>query len=190
MPKIVDHQKYRHELLARSFEYLADNGYASVTMRDLAKHLGVSTGTLYHYFPKKEAIFEELVDFQAEQDLLLAADLRDGGSLEQRVERLMKLMASQQDYLLKQAILWLEFARQKGFDSLPLSEATKRSCQRYQDFLQHYLQIEDPAVVSFAAVYLSGFTLELPLKNIEISIKKQSALLASLIRSTQSTKSK
>jgi AcrR family transcriptional regulator len=186
MPKIVDHQKYRNELLSRSFEFLADKGYSNVTMRDLAKHLAVSTGTLYHYFPKKETIFEELVDFQADQDLLLAAGLSQTGTLEQRLERLMKLMASEQEYLLKQAILWLEFARQKGFDNLPLSAAATRSCKRYQDFLRQYLQIEDSALESFVAVYLSGLTIEMPLGSIEISLKKQSVLLASLIRSSQS----
>lgn len=186
MPKIVGHQKYRNELLSRSFEFLADKGYSTVTMRDLAKHLGVSTGTLYHYFPKKEAIFEELVDFQADQDLLLAAGLSQAGTLEQRIERLMKLMASEQDYLLKQAILWLEFARQKGFENLPLSAAATRSCKRYQDFLSQYLQIDDSVLASFVAVYLSGLTIEMPLGNIEIALKKHSLLLASLIRSSQS----
>jgi len=186
MPKIVDHQKYRNELLSRSFEFLADKGYSNVTMRDLAKHLAVSTGTLYHYFPKKETIFEELVDFQADQDLLLAAGLSQTGTLEQRLERLMKLMASEQEYLLKQAILWLEFARQKGFENLPLSAAASRSCKRYQDFLRQYLEIEDSALESFVAVYLSGLTIEMPLGSIEISLKKHSVLLASLIRSSQS----
>ncbi len=185
MPKIVDHQKYRCELLSRSFEFLSDKGYANVTMRDLAKHLGLSTGTLYHYFPNKEAIFDELVEYQAEQDLLLAAGLRINGSLEQRVEKLLKLMASEQDYMLKQAILWLEFARLKGFDNQPLSEASKRSYKRYLDFLQRYFQLEDPSVVSFVAIYLSGFTIEKPLGNIEISIKKHSLILARLIKSTQ-----
>ncbi len=196
MPKLVDHQKYRNELLAQSFEFLADKGYANVTMRELAKHLAISTGTLYHYFPNKDAIFEELVEFQAEQDILLASSIDDSGTLVQRVEKLLKLMANHQDYMLKQAIFWLEFAREKGFDNLPLSDATKRSCQRYQDFLQHYLQIEDPALVSFAAIYLSGLTLEMPMGNIEISIKKQSAILANLLaihepsKSINSTKSK
>lgn len=188
MPKIVDHNKYRNELLERSFEYLADKGYANVTMRDLSKHLGVSTGTLYHYFPKKEAIFEQLVDFQAERDLLLAAGLSSSGSLEQRIEKLMKLMAREQDYLLKQAILWLEFARQKGFDNLPLSAATNRSCKRYQDFLAQYLQIDEPTLVAFVAVYLSGFTIEMPLGIIEISIKQHSAYLAKLVKDYSSNK--
>lgn len=186
MPKIVDHHKYRDELLSRSFEFLADKGYSNVTMRDLAIHLGVSTGTLYHYFPKKEAIFEALVDFQADQDLLLAAGLSQTGTLEKRLERLLKLMESEQEYLLKQAILWLEFARQKGFDKLSLSTAASRSCKRYQDFLSQYLQIDDPVLVSFVAVYLSGLTIEMPLANIEIALKKHCLLLAGLIRNSHS----
>ena len=38
-------------------------------MRQLAQKLGISTGTLYHYFPSKEAIFLQLVKELAQRDL-------------------------------------------------------------------------------------------------------------------------
>ncbi|NJL79674.1 MAG: helix-turn-helix transcriptional regulator, partial [Richelia sp. SM2_1_7] len=60
MPKIVDHEKYRKELLWKSFDLFAQKGYGSVTMREIAKELGVSTGTLYHYFPNKESLYLQL----------------------------------------------------------------------------------------------------------------------------------
>ncbi|NRA44612.1 MAG: TetR/AcrR family transcriptional regulator [Oligoflexales bacterium] len=46
MPKIVDHEQMRKELLTQSFHYFAYQGYKGVTMRSLAKALDISTGTL------------------------------------------------------------------------------------------------------------------------------------------------
>ena len=59
MPKIVDHEQYRKELLGKCFDLFAQKGYGSITMRQIAQGLGVSTGTLYHYFPSKQALFEQ-----------------------------------------------------------------------------------------------------------------------------------
>ena len=69
MPKIVDHDRYRKELLQGSLDLFAERGYGSITMRQIAKGLGVSTGTLYHYFPSKESIFMQLVQELCEQDI-------------------------------------------------------------------------------------------------------------------------
>ena len=53
MPKIVDRDRYRKELLNKCFDIFAEKGYSSVTMREIGSEIGVSTGTLYHYFPSK-----------------------------------------------------------------------------------------------------------------------------------------
>jgi len=53
MPKIVDHDAYRDELIERYFDDFAQRGYNDVTMREIAAKLNISTGTLYHYFPSR-----------------------------------------------------------------------------------------------------------------------------------------
>ena len=69
MPKIVDHDRYRHELLAQCLSLFAEKGFGAVTMRQIADSLGVSTGTLYHYFPNKESIFAQLVEVYCSKDV-------------------------------------------------------------------------------------------------------------------------
>ena len=69
MPKIVDHDQYRKELLSKCLTLFAERGYGSVTMRQIGQGLGVSTGTLYHYFPSKESILIQLVEELCEQDI-------------------------------------------------------------------------------------------------------------------------
>jgi AcrR family transcriptional regulator len=71
MPKVVDHDQYRRTLLQQSLDLFAENGYSSITMRQLAEGLGVSTGTLYHYFPNKENMFLQLVEELTEQILVI-----------------------------------------------------------------------------------------------------------------------
>jgi AcrR family transcriptional regulator len=69
VPKVVDHAAYRVELLSKSFEIFAERGYHGITMRELAKELGVSTGTLYHYFATKEEVFQQLMSLLADTDI-------------------------------------------------------------------------------------------------------------------------
>ena len=60
MPKIVDREAYRKKILEKCLTLFSRKGFAKVTMREIAFELGVSTGTLYHYFPTKEKIQEAL----------------------------------------------------------------------------------------------------------------------------------
>jgi AcrR family transcriptional regulator len=48
-----------YEVAIRS---MAEHGYASTTLRDVAKRAGVSVGLLYRYFPSKRAIIIALYD--------------------------------------------------------------------------------------------------------------------------------
>lgn len=54
MPKIIENLKDR--LLAEAKQQLAQGGYESVTIRSIAKGCGVGVGTVYNYFPSKEAL--------------------------------------------------------------------------------------------------------------------------------------
>ena len=86
MPARVDHDARRKELLSRSFEIFARDGYPACTMRGLAKSLGVSTGTLYHYFSGKEAVFEAM--FRQLNDEIIATATKELVSADTQKERL------------------------------------------------------------------------------------------------------
>lgn len=69
MPKIVDRAVYREEMLEKCFHLFSRKGYSNVTMRELAVEIGVSTGTLYHYFPTKENVLGELIAWAGEKNI-------------------------------------------------------------------------------------------------------------------------
>lgn len=87
MPKIVDHDAYRDEILEKCFNIFAKNGYDKSTMRNIAKEIGVSTGTLYHYFPNKLALIRGVFDLIMRTNVGDAlARVKHVDSMEKRLE--------------------------------------------------------------------------------------------------------
>lgn len=54
MPKIIENLKDR--LIAAAKQQLEESGYSAVTIRSVAKACNVGVGTVYNYFPSKEAL--------------------------------------------------------------------------------------------------------------------------------------
>jgi AcrR family transcriptional regulator len=54
VPKIVDHEARREELVEATWRVIARAGMVGATMREIAREAGVSTGILAHYFADKE----------------------------------------------------------------------------------------------------------------------------------------
>lgn len=63
MPKIVNHDEYRQKILGKSLRLFARKGYNNINMKEIAAEIGVSTGTLYHYFPSKEKMLAEMISW-------------------------------------------------------------------------------------------------------------------------------
>jgi AcrR family transcriptional regulator len=56
MPKIVDHEERRAEVLEATWRVIATLGLDAATVRQIAKEAGVSSGVLAHYFTDKDDI--------------------------------------------------------------------------------------------------------------------------------------
>jgi AcrR family transcriptional regulator len=53
----------RHaEILAAALELMAEQGYHGTSLRELAKRLGISQPSLYHYFSSKEELAEQIIE--------------------------------------------------------------------------------------------------------------------------------
>lgn len=183
MPKLVDHEKYRQDLLERSFDCFAEHGYAAVTMRDLAKHLGVSTGTLYHYFRSKEELFEALIDYLTGRDLGLGDEIAKlHESVEARIFALFALLDEQKDYFLKQTCLWVDFFRHSGEGALS-NPAIRRSQAKHRSWIMSFLQIEDPDLVTMLCCLVNGLIMELMGPRDHISFERQARLFVNLLDS-------
>lgn len=182
MPKIVDAEQYRKELLLKSAELFAEKGYANMTTRELAQGLGVSTGTLYHYFPSKAALFEQLVEEMCREDVLLAkAEIDRGKTLTEKLKILGKFMTNREDSCIKQLFLWIDYSQYQGREELRRSQFFKHIDRRYHQAVIEILGITDPSVAWLVVSVINGLILERLWCNEQIAIDEQMELLGKII---------
>jgi AcrR family transcriptional regulator len=66
MLQVERSERSRTAILDAALELFSHRGYGATSMRDIAGKAGVSTGSVYHHFADKEAIFQALLEqFQA-----------------------------------------------------------------------------------------------------------------------------
>lgn len=56
MPKVVDHDARRREIIGVVWRLVAEEGIQSVTTRRIAEAAGFANGALLYYFPNKDAV--------------------------------------------------------------------------------------------------------------------------------------
>lgn len=182
MPKIVDHDQYRKELLSKCFDLFAQKGYSAITMREIAQGIGVSTGTLYHYFSSKKALFEQLVEEISQRDVLMAAaELQGTQTLQERMEVFGRFLAKNEDYFIKQTLLWVDFCQHQDSKDMQNSGGFKRAKKQYHQAVCDFLGIHDPVLISLVLNLIDGLILERLLGHENISMTEQFALLGKML---------
>ena len=121
MPKIIDHEARRRQVFEGSLDLFSNHGYSGLGMRQLASALGVSTGSLYHYFPNKSSLFEGMLRHLATGHVAQAISAI--GLIEDPKDRLMvvrEFIVAQADRI--RAVLWvaIDYRREMGEAGQPL----------------------------------------------------------------------
>lgn len=62
MPKIIDHDKRREEIVEVATRLILKGGFEAATMRSIAAEAGFANGALKHYFPGKESIIAAMFE--------------------------------------------------------------------------------------------------------------------------------
>ena len=75
-------------LRGKALVLFAERGFAQVGMRELAQHLGMAAGSLYHHFESKEQLLFELIE-ELYEELLSVPRAAARGSARQRLEQLL-----------------------------------------------------------------------------------------------------
>jgi AcrR family transcriptional regulator len=169
MPKIVDREQYRKQLLTESFELFAEIGYGKITMRQLAQKLGISTGTLYHYFPSKEAMFIQLVEELAQRDIsnfLIQAESVPP-DIRSRVRAILDFTQENRDYFSKQLTIGMDYYQQQVSKADVSKEDLSQSYiaiyeqldRETIEAINNYLQIDNYAIGEFILTFVNGLLL-------------------------------
>jgi AcrR family transcriptional regulator len=182
VPKIVDRPQYRQQLLLESFDLFAEKGYSKITMREIAKGLAVSTGTLYHYFPTKEALFLQLLEELAQRDILFfLSEVDKALTLAERIEALVNFVDQHQDYFYKQNMLYMDFYQHQN-GVLP-DQTLQNTWNHARKTIADYLQISDMAIADFILTFFDGLLFGKLYGGECASFSEQSKLLKHLVLS-------
>ena len=93
----------KQQILSQAIILFADQGYAGVSMRDLARSTGLGVSTLYHHFPDKQNLYLQTVQqaFANKADGFTAvwqSNISAQQRLEQFVERLTEMMLADKNF--------------------------------------------------------------------------------------------
>ncbi|HUO04623.1 MAG TPA: TetR/AcrR family transcriptional regulator [Candidatus Binataceae bacterium] len=138
MPKLVDHEAQRAVLLDRAFEIMAGRGVDAVGMREIALELGVSTGMLYHYFPSKEDLFEQIVQRQCKRDLAAGGQM-NSAPLAVRLAALEQYVLQERKHFTNQALVTFDVLRKQSKGST--SPILKRLAAGYREGIARFLEV-------------------------------------------------
>lgn len=79
MPKIVDYEEKKQEIIKKAKEVFAKKGYYNTSLSDISKSCGMGRTTMYQYFENKDEIFsctilKTLTDIQRKVDSVVEDD--------------------------------------------------------------------------------------------------------------------
>ena len=151
-PKTGIHEAARRaQILQAARTCIVALGYERVTVRDVAKEAGVSTGTLVHYFGDKEGMLEAaLLAKVQETGIAFRAALTGAQSAWEKIERLVTASVPETDEVRDEWRLWLTFWGEVTRNER-LRTMSKKQHQRWTRFLARIIA-EGCASGEFAAV--------------------------------------
>ncbi len=177
MPRIVDHDAYRAQLLSAAFEHFAAQGYAGVTMRSLAKELGVSTGTLYHYFDTKEALFALMLGHVADAHVVAALGRIDpDADVAARAQALVAFVSEHELALRRFVLLVLE--RHRVADAS--DDAARDALRFFRAAIREHTALSDEATASAWLSWIIGWLMQRHLDPATSTLSEQLATASAL----------
>ena len=113
MPKVIDNIRGRAVSEAR--EILIRDGYAALTIRGIARALGIGLGTIYNYFPSKEFL-AACVMLEDWQELTKDFEQRHSGQAAEQV--IADLFSLIQTFTQRYDPAWREYEQSGGSRSM------------------------------------------------------------------------
>lgn len=115
MPKIVNRDEYKKTILESFIDIFYKQGYRNVTLRDIAKHLKVSVGSLYYYFPSKKELFLEMYKMLQENSKNeFHQILKNCTTPYEKVEKFLNTLLENPTIVQKQTILLFDLVREEN----------------------------------------------------------------------------
>lgn len=180
MPKIVNHQEMRQGILMVCFELFAKRGYEAVSVKDIAKAAEVSTGTLYHYFKNKQAIFHALAEMAVDLDINDAKESVAGLKTNRdRLESYVSFVKSREEFMIAEMLLITDFYRQR--EVLDNSELIAKIGKKMKAQIASFINSENQELIDFSLSFFMGLIMQRMVFGQEISFDKVAAMYIKLV---------
>lgn len=133
MPKIVDHDERRRQIVDATWRIIEAEGVEAVTMRRLADALGLANGALARYFPSKADIVGAV--FRAAVAATNARFVEAGGESLAGVEALRAL--------LREMLPFDDVTRREALIVIPFFDYAQHS-ERLRSIWKEFVELERP----------------------------------------------
>jgi AcrR family transcriptional regulator len=191
VPKIVDHEARREELVEAAWRVIARAGMVGATMREIAREAGVSTGILAHYFTDKEDLlgFALRLSHRRIYERFYARTQGLVGLAALRVI-MLEALPLDQERLLEAQIEMNFLSLAVGNESL--RELQNREFERFWDLLHHRVSeaqtlgqisttVDADSITHQLIILVEGISLEAVLYPARVSPDRQSKILERLL---------
>lgn len=180
MPKIIDHDQYRNELLEQCFHLMADRGYGNITMRQIGQALKISTGKLYHYFPSKQKLFASIIEFISYKDIFnFSMETENFLDMSSKIKALHSYLEKRESNLQKYIFLILDYYQLNKTDEGRV--LLMQAAEQYSIQLGKLLGFSGPEYGQLLFSFVNGMILQRIINPDYFSMKKQFMLLEKLL---------
>ena len=186
MPKIIDHDKRRGEILTKALQVFAEHGYHETSLSLIAKSCGLSRPTIYQYFRDKEEVFHIAVKkvtgdmFTEYSEIAFSLDLPVAQRLKEICTRIIMKGYANRDMLTALADVMVQRKREGGDFSDIIMRRTVKLNILFKRLLRYGVEngefrafsIDDTSDQIFTLLESFGFQMALLERfNTEVSIR-------------------
>lgn len=148
MPKIVDYEKKKQEIIEKAKEVFAKRGYYNTNLSDISKSCGMGRTTIYQYFKNKDEIFyysvgETLSDIQ----LKVAAIVEDDGlTFIEKLKKIVLELANEYEHnniFVLLAEIWIIIKRGNNEIQKCIKEHTEKLKMSIKDLILEGIEAEE-----------------------------------------------
>ena len=131
-----DIQDKRKAILKSALELIKDNGFHGTPISLIARSARVATGTIYHYFPSKDAIIMEL--YHQVKKEMAEAMFREGDTKKEYKEQFFEGWINLCKYFINNpdSLIFIEQFNSSPFAKIAVPEEVRGSVSKFNEFFQ------------------------------------------------------
>ncbi len=148
-------------------------------MREIAREADVSTGTLYHYFPTKQAIFEQMFQYIAPENVAQTlGQYTQSMKLEEKLNQFTHFWGTYKTYYQNILLLLIDFYRNS--DTGTAQQVIDRIAMFYINEIAKYLELPIE-IAELMFTFLTGIVYHIMVRPETVSFEKLVGLFNAIV---------